>query len=261
MNDNEMNNKPNNNDTNASTNQPATSSENEVIETATKETNSPENNNNETLNTDTDNIGENNTNNNQEPTQENTSINQEINPTTESQEAKVEQPITTNNNQKKSNNTLMIVIIILIGFLVLAGFGSFIVFKLIIPRYQARNAAQKIIEEATGTNGDAQDIINQASDIISDGVNNMKTDEFNDELEDYVGTQEGEDVKELFDKIIMTIKKNQEHTITVAYNTISTSDTTELTNLKQQFDDSKQYEVSMDYDDNGYINAITIKEL
>ena len=89
----------------------------------------------------------------------------------------------------------------------------------------------------------------------------MKKEEFNYDLEDYVGTQDGDEVKELFDEIIIKIKKDKTYNITVTFETTSTSNTNELTNLKQQFDNSKQYEVSMDYDDNGYINAITIKTL
>lgn len=240
MNENEVNNIPNNtNETSA----PPLTPDNNIATPPIQETN-PQNSSLE-----------------QTPPQEIPNAVNESNIIEQSNEIKTESSTTINNTPKKASNTSIIIIAIIISVLILGGLGSFIAFKVIVPWYQTRQAAKKIMEQATGTNGNAEDIINQASDIISNGVNSMKTDEFNDELENYVGTKDGDEVKELFDKIIMTIKKNKEHTITVTYNTTNTSDTTELTNLKQQFDDSKQYEVSMDYDDNGYINAITIKEL
>ena len=188
---------------------------------------------------------------------------QETNPqnnTNQTQETSNATTTTTSTAKTTTNNNLIIIISIIIGLLILAGVGGFIAFKF-ISKIQAKNTANNVLKEVTDTNENAQDIINQASDIISDGVNSMKTDEYNDDLEMYVGTQSGDEVKELFDEIIMKLKKDKTHTISVTYNTTSTSDTTELTNLKQQFNDNTQYEVSMDYDDSGFINAITIKAL
>ena len=269
MNENEVNNTP---DSNAEENQTqqVTTTNDTVEPTTVQSTNSVENsneqlpkqeistpNNNEQATVQTTNMSNNNT--AETPNQENINDNQSTNSQGESQEVKVETPAA------PTNNASIIIIAIVIGVVVLAGIGSFVAFKVVIPWYQTRQKTKKmgeeIIKEVTGNDGSAQDIINQASDMISDGVSSMKKDEYNDDLEKYVGTQDGADVKKLFDETIMKLKKDKTHTITVTYDTTITSDTTELTNLKQQIDDTKQYEVSMDYDDSGYINAITIKAL
>ena len=59
----------------------------------------------------------------------------------------------------------------------------------------------------------------------------------------------------------MKLKKDTTRLITVSYNNNDTSDTNELTNIKHQIDVNKQYEVSMDYDTDGYINVITITNI
>ena len=86
----------------------------------------------------------------------------------------------------------------------------------------------------------------------------MNVDEFNFNLETYTGTQYGSSVSSLLDNVITKIKKNTDHSITVTYGTTITSNTDEIMNLKKQFDKKLQYEISLDYDSNGYINKVTI---
>ena len=56
----------------------------------------------------------------------------------------------------------------------------------------------------------------------------------------------------------MKMKKNKDHTIKVIYKDITTSDAIELINLKKIIEDQNKYEVILDYDNNGYINQVTI---
>ena len=86
----------------------------------------------------------------------------------------------------------------------------------------------------------------------------MNVDDFNSDIESYSGTQYGSTISTLLDNIITKIKKNTDHSITVIYGNTTTSKADEITTLKKQFDKTMQYEVSLDYDSNGYINKVTI---
>ncbi len=104
----------------------------------------------------------------------------------------------------------------------------------------------------------ADDIINQGTNTIDNSDSKINVNEFNFELETYNGTQYGLNVSRLLDNVITKIKKNTNHSITVTYGTTTTSNTNEITTLKKQIDETSQYEVSLDYDSNGYINKVTI---
>ena len=77
-------------------------------------------------------------------------------------------------------------------------------------------------------------------------------------MEIYSGTSYGSQVFSLLDNVVTSIKKNADHLITVTYGAITTSNTDEITTLKKQLDSTSKYEVSFDYDSNGYINKVTI---
>ncbi len=82
---------------------------------------------------------------------------------------------------------------------------------------------------------------------------------FNGEFEFYAGTKKGIFVSNLLDKIITNNKKNQEHSLTVVYGTHTTTNSDEITNIKQELDDWHDYEVSLDYGTDGYANKVTIR--
>lgn len=95
------------------------------------------------------------------------------------------------------------------------------------------------------------------------GVGEMKSDfdknSFNSDFTFYVGTKYGSNVSNLIDKIITNNKTNKEHLITVIYNNENLTDSTKIKNIKNELSEWNQYEVSEDYDDDGYINKITIE--
>lgn len=115
----------------------------------------------------------------------------------------------------------------------------------------AKEKANQIIDEAVNESGKAKE---QTDDIIS----NAKTEIFNSDLEVYVGTQTGYEVLALLDKVGLKIKKNKDHSITVIYDGVATSNTDDIIKLKNRFIESKKYEVTFDYDNSGFINKLTI---
>lgn len=83
--------------------------------------------------------------------------------------------------------------------------------------------------------------------------------EFNLSYEMYTGTEYGTSVKNLIDKVITNNKTNSNRTLTIIYKDTNTSDVETIKNLKQKLDDWTKYEVSLNYDEEGFINQIVIE--
>lgn len=162
-------------------------------------------------------------------------------------------------NQEKMKNVgrkgLKIAKGIGIGYLVFAGIVIVMVIAVFILVF---SQFFKINKQGDEIRDKATNIINQGINNIDDEYNKMNVDDFNFDIETYSGTQYGSTVLRLLDNVITKIKKNTNHPITVIYGTTTTSKAEEITTLKKQFDRSIQYEVSLDYDSNGYINKVTI---
>ena len=83
---------------------------------------------------------------------------------------------------------------------------------------------------------------------------------FNNGFLNYNGTKSGYWVKDYLDDIVDSNKTNKSHIITVVYNDIKTSDSTEIINMKKSIDENKKYEVIVDYDENGFFYLMTIED-
>ena len=94
---------------------------------------------------------------------------------------------------------------------------------------------------------------------------NFNKDNFNSTFEMYQGTKSGMFAKSQVDNIIKNNKKDKEHLIEVIFDGTSYgTDPLSIQNIKnklQEFNGYKfqEYEISLDYDDNGYVNKITIE--
>lgn len=88
---------------------------------------------------------------------------------------------------------------------------------------------------------------------------------FNSNYTFYSGTQPGQSVSMLIDNIINKNKTEKDHLVELIFD--NTSYGTDSDNIKQTKNmiqtfkgyDIQYYEVSMDYDDNGYVNKVTIE--
>lgn len=83
---------------------------------------------------------------------------------------------------------------------------------------------------------------------------------FNSQYEHSTGTKLGAFIPTILDEIITNNKTNNKHVITVVYNNTSTSNPEEIKNLKSSFEQWTNYEVSLDYDEKGYVNKIIIEK-
>ncbi len=91
--------------------------------------------------------------------------------------------------------------------------------------------------------------------------NEINKSSFNSDFEMHMGTKYGSNVSRLLDEVITNNKKNKNQLIEVVYKDTKTSDPTEIKNLKKNFGTWDKVEVSIDYDDNGYVNLITLEDI
>jgi len=82
---------------------------------------------------------------------------------------------------------------------------------------------------------------------------------FNMKFENYSGTEYKMFVYNLLDEVV-TNNKTNERKVEVQYKTTKTSEPDSIVSLKQNLTLEK-YEVKLDYDENGFINLITIEDL
>ena len=85
--------------------------------------------------------------------------------------------------------------------------------------------------------------------------------EFNNSLTSLQGTQSQFFLSRYLDEIITKNKTYKNHTITVTYNEITTSDEDEIIKIKHSLKEKCKYEVSLDYDEKGYINRVKIMDI
>jgi len=83
---------------------------------------------------------------------------------------------------------------------------------------------------------------------------------FNNTYEMYMGTEYGSSVGRLIDEVSTNNKKDKEHKITIKYKEISTQEPEQMKEIKKQLDQWTKYEVTFEYDEDGFIYIATIEE-
>jgi transcriptional regulator with XRE-family HTH domain len=107
---------------------------------------------------------------------------------------------------------------------------------------------------------DVQGVFEGAQEIINNTTSEMNKTTFNGILNGYNGTKSGYQVERLLDDVI-TSNKTKERKITIKYLEIETQDTDEIKNLKTDIEESKNFEVSFEYDEDGYIYEVIIERV
>ena len=96
-------------------------------------------------------------------------------------------------------------------------------------------------------------------DLFKENFNiDINKEAFNKRFEMFTGTQDYDEVARLLDNTITSNKKNDKK-INVVYNGEDTNNPEEIKNIKSSLSQSRSYEVSLDYDEDGYINKMTIE--
>ena len=104
------------------------------------------------------------------------------------------------------------------------------------------------------------DIFNQAQNQINEAKTEAEKTEFNHQFEIYAGTGWGDQTGRLLDRIIKNNKTNESgRLITLVYGNESTTDPVRIKDIKRTFEDFHDYEVSIDYGEDGYVNKVTVE--
>lgn len=177
-------------------------------------------------------------------------------------------PIKTDNNDKKKfdiknmdmRKILIPLIIVLVVIALIIGVNKMKMFN------KAANEIVGVNNEIISKDNSIISFINFIKEIITGQVKEQlednKLDEikrYNSKFETYNGTQSGNFVENLLELVVTNNKTKKDHLITVKYNQNETNVPDEIKGIKPKLEKFDEYEVTLDYDDNGYVNKVTIE--
>ncbi len=84
---------------------------------------------------------------------------------------------------------------------------------------------------------------------------------FNDSYELHSGKTSSIFLSDMLDEVVTNNKTNNKHKITVIYGDISSMNEDKIKEIRNMLNDDLDYDVSLDYDNKGYINKITISDI
>lgn len=174
------------------------------------------------------------------------------------------------NNKKEDGDRKFILYILIIIFIASLAFLTYRVGTDIKTKKdeikeelrKEKEKAEKKQEEEEKKQQELEDKINKEQEEYHE---NFSKDSFNSTFEMNQGTKSGMFAKSQVDNIIKNNKKDKEHLIEVIFDGTSYgTDPSNISNVKnklQEFNGNKfqEYEISLDYDDNGYVNKVTIE--
>lgn len=184
--------------------------------------------------------------------------------TTKKDDIKIENE---NKNKTKDKDLRKILIPIIIALVVIA---------LILEIYKISNfrtvnkAAGEILTTSKEIDKESSSIfmsfMNLIKEIVSGQIEEQKEEnkqneikQYNSKFDIYSGKQYGNFLDNLLENVINNNKTQKEHIITVKYNQKETNIPEEIKTIKSQLEKLDEYEVTLDYDDNGYVNKVTIE--
>lgn len=174
-------------------------------------------------------------------------------------------PLMENQTITKQNSKEKNIKIIIMGMLMIV--IVLIIIKM-VPGFSIFNKVTNTIDKETDTQAEMLDkflgIFDKIFEIIKE--DDEKTEEeinvnsFNSFIEMFNGTNMGTEVRELFDKLITSNNKENKK-ITVKYKETETEDVEKIRKLKTDIEDFSSYEISIEYDSEGYVKKVTIEKV
>lgn len=167
--------------------------------------------------------------------------------------------------KKERKYLLYILIVILLASIIT------LAIRLGIAHEEKQQKQEGLFNDIFGTVTDfVEDQLEGSGTNIIDGIKDAY--EGQDEMKDKIsksqfnigftyaeGTKATIFVESILDKVVTSNKQNPDMLITVVYKNKSTTDVTEIKSIKKSLKEWGEYEVSVDYDENGYVNKITIE--
>ena len=160
-----------------------------------------------------------------------------------------------NKDTKHSNNTLKIVILVVILILALLGIGVIVLNKMF-------NKLTNQVEHKSVIEMFQENSISDLFNELFGKIGNFEQESFNSKFKTlYYGDVNGDFMGNFLDEIVKSNEENSNRIITLKYKDLETSNAQEIRSVKDKISNNKIYEVSYEYDENGYINkAIILRE-
>lgn len=163
------------------------------------------------------------------------------------------------------NRRTIIIVIIVVAIILLLGFGV---------TSAVNKTVDSIFDSVIGSTEEYENqkdgifaIFNKIFDLVDEQMEetdaNIKKHEvtmFNLSLTGYQGTNRATEVKELIDKIV-TKNKTEDKKITILFDEKTLTKSDEMIAMKKQIVSGKEYEVDIQYDEEGYIYQINVEEV
>lgn len=166
-----------------------------------------------------------------------------------------------NKKSKREISIIAIIVVALVIILVIILLKSITGFTLFKNATDAQGGFfEKIFGVFEDMNKTASDEAQNFKNDFNEYKNAFDIESFNDPIERYKGTVYGSYVNYALDEIITSNKKTDKQ-IVVNYNGSSTQDPESIKNMKKEISTSNKYELSFEYDEEGYINEATIEKL
>lgn len=171
--------------------------------------------------------------------------------------------------EKKKDRKFIIYIVIVIFIASLGTFayrvGSYVKGKIDYAKQETNKIKQEMEEKERQAEEETKKRKEELEQKRKEAELENEINSFNNMLEFYIGTRTGTMVKYEIDEVVESNKKNTEHPIEVIFD--GTSYGTDPDKIKEIKDslkdlnghDFQYYEISADYDENGYINKIAIE--
>ena len=106
-----------------------------------------------------------------------------------------------------------------------------------------------------------EDEISKREEEVLKKEKEMEALSFNSSIKSMQGTQSKFVLSNYLDEVVTKNKTNSKHSITVIYKEITASSEDDIIRIKHSLNEDNKYEVSVDYDSDGFINKITIKDI
>ena len=166
--------------------------------------------------------------------------------------------------------TWLLIILIIIGLVITVLLAN----KLLVDHNKRKAESKSIFDIFTSALNDEsnqKDNLNDDFDNEYDKIKKEMEEEeakweieaFNQKFETHSGTTSGFFIVYLLDDVITNNKTKKDHIIQVSYGNTETQEEEAIRTIKSNFTKQENqhvnYEVILDYDENGYVNKITIR--
>ena len=172
---------------------------------------------------------------------------------TTNENANIDTTISENSDEIRPRKWLLVVLIVVAIIIVIFLLNGYV--------NNRKTAAEKMEDEVSSFFDIFTNVINKVKEDTDFDTDTNLNIQVYDNFEQYEGTKRGSIVEILLEKVVTNNKKNTDKLITIVFNEIETSDTSEITKIKHKLDTFTDYEVSLNYDDKGNVNKITIEEI